>query len=217
MKLKHMNFDTSDWIAEEYRAIRAEVILCLERRITILSYGFTAIGAILAAAISIWRENKEIFVLAMIFINPTICWFSLQMWLTETRRLRRASHYLWRLEIKASLLNEYNNNNIKPLEWEGRLRYPGSHGEFTEHYSYTILFFYLISVSCSSFGLYALLKHVFPNMIQSLKTDNQLAGLSFIIASLVLLIPTMRSYKHARWIREYFNKHPSIELEQPNK
>lgn len=135
------NSESFNWFAEEFRALRAEVILCLERRSTILSYGFASIAAIWTSGVVVLEKSRFLFVIIMIIVAPLFLWFCMNMWLTETRRLRRASRYIWYLEKKIYLLEYPFKHNMKPLEWEGNLRKKGNHGDFCHHYIRTIIFF----------------------------------------------------------------------------
>jgi hypothetical protein len=132
---------------EEYRALRAEIILCLERRITILSYGLTAIGVLVAAAINAFGPRQSMgtnppstspIVLSLgevilLIVLPTTAFYVLWIWFAETRRVRRASQYLYGLERD---INTLVGKCI--LRWEHSLR---PERWFNRHYWITFLFF----------------------------------------------------------------------------
>jgi hypothetical protein len=112
-------------ILEEYKAIRGEIILCLGERVTIVSFGFAAIGALLAVGVSAATRDRPLWVLAaMIFcvgVSLTSL-YVLDVWNVESQRLARASYHNYSLELK---LQRLLPGDVTPLEWEGRLR-PGN-------------------------------------------------------------------------------------------
>lgn len=112
-------------ILEEYKATREEIILCLGERVTIVSFGFAAIGALLAAGVSAATRDRPLWLLsAMIFgvgVSLTSL-YVLDVWNVESQRLARASYHNYSLELK---LQRLLPGDVIPLEWEGRIR-PGN-------------------------------------------------------------------------------------------
>lgn len=109
-------------IMEEYKALRAEIILCLESRVSIVSLGFAAIGALLAGGVAAMSRDKPQWFVSALTIGVAVTLTSLyvfDVWIVETRRLARASHHNCRLEDK---INNLFPGNVKPLEWEHRVR-----------------------------------------------------------------------------------------------
>lgn len=109
-------------ILEEYKALREEIILCLGERVTIVSFGFAAVGALIAGGMAVLGRGKERWFVSSIVIGVVVtltCLYVLDVWTVETRRLARASYYNHYLELK--LKNLYKGN-ILPLEWEQRTR-----------------------------------------------------------------------------------------------
>ena len=109
-------------ILEEYKAIRTEIILCLESRVTIVSLGFAAIGALLAGGVAAMSRERPYWFLSALTIGVAVTLTSLyafDVWIVETRRLARASYHNCQLENK---MNNLFPGNVKPLEWEHRVR-----------------------------------------------------------------------------------------------
>ncbi len=109
-------------ILEEYKALRAEIILCLESRVSIVSLGFAAIGALLAGGVAAISRDKPYWFVSALTIGIAVTLTSLyvfDVWIVETRRLARASYHNCQLEDKISNLFP---GNVKPLEWEHRVR-----------------------------------------------------------------------------------------------
>lgn len=109
-------------ILDEYKAIREEIILCLGERVTIVSFGFAAVGALLAGGMAVLGREKERWFVSSIVIGvvvPLACLYVLDFWTVETQRLARASYYNHYLELK---LKNLCKGNILPLEWEQRTR-----------------------------------------------------------------------------------------------
>lgn len=109
-------------ILEEYKAVREEIILCLGERVTSVSFGFAAVGALLAAGMAVLGREKARWFVSSIVIGVVVtlaCLYVLDFWTLETRRLARASCYNYYLELK---LKDLYKGNVLPLEWEQRTR-----------------------------------------------------------------------------------------------
>ncbi len=109
-------------ILEEYKAVRAEIILCLEGRVSIVSLGFAAIGALLAGGVAALSREKPYWLASALIIGIGVTLTSiyvLDVWTAETGRLLRASNHNCYLEKK---INDLFAGSVKPLEWEHRLR-----------------------------------------------------------------------------------------------
>lgn len=109
-------------ILEEYKAVRAEIILCLEGRVSIVSLGFAAVGALLAGGVAALSRDKPYWLASALIIGIGVTLTSLyvfDVWTVETRRLARASDHNCYLEKK---INKLFPGEVKPLEWENRIR-----------------------------------------------------------------------------------------------
>ena len=109
-------------IMEEYKALRAEIILCLESRVSIVSLGFAAIGALLAGGIAAMSREKPYWFVSALIIGVAVTLTSLyvfDVWMVETRRLARASNHNCQLEDK---INNLFPGDVKTLEWEHQVR-----------------------------------------------------------------------------------------------
>ncbi len=109
-------------VLEEYKALRAEIILCLGNRVTIVSLGFAALGALLAGGLGLLGSAKpQLFISALIIgvgVSLT-CLYVFDVWTVESRRLARASYHNCYLENKIERLLP---GEVKPLEWEHKWR-----------------------------------------------------------------------------------------------
>ena len=109
-------------ILEEYKALRAEIILCLGTRVTICSIGFATIGVLLAGALTAVSREKEHWLGASLIIGVGVTLASLyvlDVWVAETQRLARAGYHNCRLETK---LQGLYPGSVAPLEWEHLVR-----------------------------------------------------------------------------------------------
>ena len=108
-------------ILEEYKAVRAEIILCLEERVTIVSFGFAAIGALLAGGVAALSRGKENwFLAALVFGLVTLTsLYVFNVWIVDSQRLARASYHNYALEMK---INNLYPGDVHPLEWEHNVR-----------------------------------------------------------------------------------------------
>jgi membrane protein implicated in regulation of membrane protease activity len=148
-----------DSLIEEFKALRKEIILCLERRVTVISYGLAAIGVLTGAAVASLNVTSDLpkylaTGLILTLMVPIASLYALRIWLSETHRVRRASHYIWGLELRAQGLVGRN-----VLRWEQGIRAkdtPTQH--FTEHYYWTVFFFTFIAGVSAAAGLSCLLQ-----------------------------------------------------------
>ncbi len=140
-----------DFLKEEFRALRAEIVLCLERRITVISYGLATIGILTGAAVTSF--NSLGYVAAGVILTvmiPVASLYVLRIWLSETRRVRRASHYNWNLELRAEKIV-----GRSVLRWEQGIRDTGRPAtrHFRQHYDWTAFFFTFIAGASVAAGV----------------------------------------------------------------
>jgi hypothetical protein len=198
-----------DMIIEEYKALRAEILLCLERRITIISYGLAAVGVLVGAGIAAVYYDK-IVLAALVFLGvlPVTAVYVLDIWLAETRRARRASRYNWYLEKKLAAIMSATPSHL-PLEWEARLRVPGTNGLFFEHYTRTVGYFALLAAASFGIGVYVLLGEAPAQLVVSLSGVKQWAlALAWIPAAGVGIPIFRRRDKYAKWLQDEFDREP---------
>ncbi len=136
-------------ILTEYRALRDEILLCLERRTTIISYGLAGAGALAAAGAaalerSSLADSGAPLLAGLIFLAAAIAaLYILWFWFAETQRARRASQYLLGLEKD---VNSALGEGKPALRWEHWLR--GSPRQsFNFHYWLTLSFFWLAALA----------------------------------------------------------------------
>lgn len=140
-------------ILEEYKAIRAEIILCLESRVSIVSLGFAAIGALLAGGVAAMSRERPYWFVSALTIGVAVTLTSLyafDVWTVETRRLARASHHNCQLEDK---MNNLFPGNVKPLEWEHRVRTDDYNAILPPNKETPPLIFLLLSAGSAAGGL----------------------------------------------------------------
>lgn len=109
-------------ILEEYKAVREEIILSLGERVTIVSFGFAAVGALLAGGVAALSGERQHWYIAAMVIGVGVSLTSLyvlDVWNAESQRLARASYYNYSLEVK---LQKLYPGDVVPLEWEHRVR-----------------------------------------------------------------------------------------------
>ena len=179
-----------EFLVEEFKALRAEIILCLERRVTVVSYGLAAIGVLTGAAVTSLNLNSEVprYLAAGLILTlmvPFASLYALRIWLSETHRVRRASHYVWGLELRAEGIV-----GRKVLRWEQGIRAKGKPTEhFTEHYGWTVFFFTFIAGASAAAGLICLLKS---------PVDREV--LAYVVGGLIGLVVFVWFF--AQWKRE---------------
>lgn len=165
-----------DIIIEEYKTLRIEVAQALSARLQIMSYGLTTIGVLVgSASFATTKQFEQISALILTIAIPLISFLIINIWLSEAHRVRRASWYLWGLEIKInSICNE------KVLNWESGLR--NGHKSlslFKSHYYWTILFFILIASSAEFLGM------------QQFKQNFCLSLSASVLLFLIFIVPSM--------------------------
>jgi len=205
-----MSLDKEATLIEEYKALRSEILLCLERRITIISYGLTAIGVLVGAGIAAVNYGNAVFaILVFLVVLPFSAAYVVDIWLAETRRARRASHYNWYLEKKLASIQDAKADPF-PLEWESHIRKVGASSLFTEHYDKTVRYFTLIAAGSFGVGC-ALLLGEAPDQFavsfaQIKKWSGPLSFFSALFFGAWLFIPRN---KQAKWLHDEFNKEPT--------
>lgn len=117
-----LNLTVDQIILEEYKAVRAEINQCLQNRVSILSLGFAALGAIVAGGISVSAGEKPKWIASALIIGIGATLTSLyvcNLWTEESQRLQRASFHNYYLETKMKALFP---DQVAPLEWEHLVR-----------------------------------------------------------------------------------------------
>jgi HAD superfamily hydrolase (TIGR01509 family) len=144
-----MNKDALDLMTEEYKHLTDEIERALGNRLTILGLGLATIGVILGFAVKAFQENNTALPsTALAVMVPGAAFMTVFLWMSEIRRGRRASWYVWGLERR---INRELCRRV--LRWEEAIRPPEEHrllALFREHYYITVSFF-LIAASVSAF------------------------------------------------------------------
>lgn len=146
---------TVELLLEEYRRLVDEVRQTLRNRLTIVGLGVAAIGVLLGytarAVDPITAPGLGPILLAVI---PAVSFVVTILWLSEVRRGRRASWFVWGLEHK---INAEMKQRI--LTWEDSIRskrYSRLLVLFRLHYYVVVGFFTAISTVSSFLGAGAL-------------------------------------------------------------
>jgi len=127
---------------EEYKALRAEILVAIDISVKTVTFLLAALGALLAAGVTALSQvNESGKLLAMVifsFVIPTVSMFGILVWLGEQYRLCRASFYLSHLERSLG------------LTWESWLR---EGRRYFENHQATYIFFCLVGFVSFLFGL----------------------------------------------------------------
>lgn len=165
--------NASEILLKEYEALRAEILLAMTSRNTILSYVLAVIGVLYSgvAAMTVAKVDAVAPGLVLMLIIPFVCVFSLYIWLGEYERMHRAARHIILLEEKIR-----DDDGSRVLTWETNLRTQKKHMRYP--YDITILLLVLIA-SFSVFIGYSILEDapIFKD-----------AGLWVTIACIALLI-----------------------------
>lgn len=140
--------DSIEIMLKEYETLRQESLTAMGNRMSILSFGLAAIGAILAAGIATYTPGSysPLSSLFLILLVPAITNFTLFMWLGEYQRMQRAGSFLARLEHR---INEKAKEPL--LTWETELRKQRHHMRYP--YNTTVLLLMIISVISLIIGI----------------------------------------------------------------
>lgn len=139
-------------ILEEYKALRAEILLCLQSRVSVVSLGFAAIGALFAGGVAAMSRERPYWFFSALTIGVAVTLTSLYVydfWIAETRRLARASNHNCKLEEK---INNLFPGNVKALEWEHKVRKDPSYKEVLPAAMETPPRIFLLVSVCSAVG-----------------------------------------------------------------
>ncbi len=113
-----------DVVITEYNSLRAEVSDSLKNQQSVINYGLTAIGVLIAFSANLWGKEKIIEGIYVFFI-PFICNLILLIWNGEVRRMSRAGQYIKLLEDKLQeKLRPLSGFSERALNWETYLRLP---------------------------------------------------------------------------------------------
>ena len=107
---------------EEFKTLREENIDAGKNSHSILRYGLSGIGLIVAAGVHLWNESMLPEVVFLFFV-PFLVYLVVIMWMGEILRKVRVGKYIYdEIEIK---LNKLFDENNPPLNWEHYLRSKG--------------------------------------------------------------------------------------------
>lgn len=118
-----------DIAMNEYNSLRNESADSLKNQQSIINYGLTAIGVLIAFSANLWGSEQIVEMIYVVFI-PFLCNLIILIWNGEVRRMSRAGQYIKRIEEKVhSLLKDRSNIDVQALEWETFLRMPKDDGQ----------------------------------------------------------------------------------------
>lgn len=122
--IKEYRLKWFDIVLGEYNSIRNESAESLKHQQSIINYGLTAIGVLIAFSANLWGKEHVVESIFALFI-PFICNLIILIWNGEVRRMSRAGQYIKKLEEKIQKeLSMLSNISQPPLEWETFLRKP---------------------------------------------------------------------------------------------
>lgn len=123
-QLREFQLKWFDIVLQEYNSLRNESAEALKHQQSIINYGLTAIGVLIAFSANLWGKEKIVESIYVLFI-PFMCNLIILIWNGEVRRMSRAGQYIQTLEDKIhkeltlrSGISEY------ALKWETYLRKP---------------------------------------------------------------------------------------------
>lgn len=113
-----------DIVMEEYNSLRDESSNSLQHQQSIINYGLTAIGVLIAFGANLWSKDHIVESIFVFFI-PFLCNLIILIWNGEVRRMSRAGQYIKLIEdkINRQISKEANITELA-LEWETYLRKP---------------------------------------------------------------------------------------------
>ncbi len=143
--------NANEILIKEYEALRAEILLAMTSRNTILSYGLAVIGVLYSgvAAMAVAKVDTLLPSIVLMLVVPSVCLFSLFIWLGEYQRMHRAAGHIIQLEERIR-----DNAGDRILTWETNLREKKKHMRYP--YDTTILMLVLISAFSQITGYYLL-------------------------------------------------------------
>jgi hypothetical protein len=150
---------------KEYETIRQEILITMQVRNSILSFGLAILGAVLTVSIALASQSSLVSSLILILIAPAICIFVIYMWLGEYQRMQRAGKFLMNLEQE---INEDVSANV--LTWETSLRSQRTHMKYP--YNTTVLLLTVIGLMSMTIGIVILQGNLF------LKSAVELTGIA---------------------------------------
>ena len=155
---------------KEYEVLRQEIITSMQTRNSILTFMFTVVGAIFAAAATSDKDQSLSVALILIFGIPSISIFTLLLWIGEYERMQRAGRYLTILETRFNGMTMDNT-----LSWENHLKKRKMHMSYP--YDSTLIGIILLSLIGVFLGI----------LLLPVKTDSKIY---FIMISMFFHIPT---------------------------
>ena len=113
-----------DLAIEEYNSLRNESANSLNNQQSIINYGLTAIGVLIAFSANLWLKERIVESIYVIFV-PFMCNLIILIWNGEVRRMSRAGQYIKQIEDKVHKeLSAKSGITERALDWETFLRKP---------------------------------------------------------------------------------------------
>lgn len=185
-------------ILEEYKVVREEINLSLGKRVDILSFGFAAVGALLAGGVAaLSREKKEWFAAALLIgVGATLTsFYVVDVWSVETARLQRASYHNYSLELKMKTLFPAD---IVPIEWEQRVRRDNYYKSLVPADNGTPWIFIIFAISSAGCGLLLFWRGVKAHSSSHPSPHSSSRRWSIAFTALAALLMTYFTYTHTR-------------------
>ena len=128
-EVKDFKLKWFDIVMEEYNSLRNESADSLKNQQSIINYGLTAIGVLIAFSANLWGSERIVEMIYVVFI-PFLCNLIILIWNGEVRRMSRAGQYIKKIEEKVhKQLSLQIDNSDSALGWETFLREPKEIGK----------------------------------------------------------------------------------------
>ncbi len=170
---------------EQYRALRAEILLTMEDSNQTMAFGLTAIGLVANVAASTYETAAGFLLLGLVI--PVMSGFVMSLWFAAQERMGRAAYFISGLERRFQSVPEWTGSDT----WELWLR-PTLHDPARRHFWAT---------QDAAFGVFALIAIVACGL--SLAAGGEAVPLSarlgtaFVMLIIIAVVTwhTLRRYK----------------------
>jgi hypothetical protein len=160
---------------EEYKSLRQESADAIRAQLTIVNYGLTIIGALLAFAFERQDESDQFSLIIFLGFLPILCYIVIIIWLGEIVRMSRCGMYLSNLEKE---FGKRFHPDIAPLGWETHLRSGQTSGarQMKRNYIATIALFLFAAILAILTGA----KQLYTSDIASPRIQIIILGAEFV-------------------------------------
>jgi hypothetical protein len=96
------NDELDSWLwlrVEDYRSAWGEVLASMSQQQSVLSLGTAAEGVVIAATFTQWHHRAQ-FALLSLLVVPSLAFFTVALWASESARMSRAVRYVSGVETQ---------------------------------------------------------------------------------------------------------------------